>query len=83
MNYNPLRLEWDCRRGMLELDNIIMPFYKNHFANLSDKQKADFVALLACSDLQLFEWLFNGNKASEPHLQAMVERIQQANLNAN
>ena len=25
--YNKLRIEWDCRRGMLELDKIIMPFY--------------------------------------------------------
>ncbi|HHF3618970.1 TPA: succinate dehydrogenase assembly factor 2 family protein, partial [Haemophilus influenzae] len=23
--YNKLRIEWDCRRGMLELDKIIMP----------------------------------------------------------
>ena len=34
--YNKLRIEWDCRRGMLELDKIIMPFYKAHFDQLTD-----------------------------------------------
>lgn len=37
--YNKLRIEWDCRRGMLELDNVIMPFYRQHFDALSDTQK--------------------------------------------
>ena len=31
--HNKLRIEWDCRRGMLELDKIIMPFYKAHLTN--------------------------------------------------
>ena len=50
-NYDPLRIEWDCRRGMLELDKVIMPFYKQHFEQLSEHKKAIFVRLLACSDL--------------------------------
>lgn len=37
--YNKLRIEWDCRRGMLELDKIIMPFYKAHFDQLIDDKK--------------------------------------------
>ena len=37
--YNKLRIEWDCRRGMLELDKIIMPFYLKHFDELTDDKK--------------------------------------------
>ena len=44
--YNKLRIEWDCRRGMLELDKIIMPFYLTHFDTLSDDKKKIF--LFAC-----------------------------------
>lgn len=40
--YNKLRIEWDCRRGMLELDKIIMPFYKAHFDQLTDNKKRYF-----------------------------------------
>lgn len=75
--YNKLRIEWNCRRGMLELDKIIMPFYQQHFDQLSDPQKDDFIRLLACSDLQLFSWLFNGSKATDEGLQNMVSHIQQ------
>ena len=25
-HYDPLRIEWDCRRGMLELDKVIILF---------------------------------------------------------
>ncbi|AKD38301.1 FAD assembly factor SdhE [Pasteurella sp. P03HT] len=74
--YNKLRIEWDCRRGMLELDKVIMPFYQQYFDHLPDEQKDQFIRLLACSDLQLFSWFFNRGKASDPDLQHMVDYIQ-------
>ncbi|QIM69355.1 MULTISPECIES: FAD assembly factor SdhE [Basfia] len=73
--YDKLRLEWDCRRGMLELDKIIMPFYLEQFDNLTETQKATFVRLLACTDLQLFSWLFKRARASDTELQQMVDLI--------
>ena len=48
--YNRLRIEWDCRRGMLELDKIIMPFYKEHFDGLTEQQKDIFIRLLSATD---------------------------------
>lgn len=74
--YNKLRIEWDCRRGMLELDKVIMPFYKQHFEQLSETQKAVFIRLLACSDLQLFSWFFNRITAPDLELQKMITHIQ-------
>ncbi|OOF65745.1 succinate dehydrogenase assembly factor 2 [Rodentibacter sp. Ppn85] len=74
--YNKLRIEWDCRRGMLELDKIIMPFYKHYFDQLSDDQKDIFIRLLASTDLQLFSWFFNRGKSEDIELQNMVEYIQ-------
>lgn len=74
--YNKLRIEWDCRRGMLELDKIIMPFYLAHFDELSDDKKDIFIRLLASTDLQLFLWFFNRGKSQDEDIQAMVEYIQ-------
>lgn len=74
--YNKLRIEWDCRRGMLELDKIIMPFYLAHFDELSDDKKDIFIRLLASTDLQLFSWFFNRGKSQDEDIQAMVEYIQ-------
>ncbi|WP_386689125.1 succinate dehydrogenase assembly factor 2 [Lonepinella sp. MS14437] len=76
--YNKLRIEWDCRRGMLELDKVIMPFYQQHFEQLSEQQKRVFIRLLACTDLQLFSWFFNRTAATDAELQAMVDYIHQA-----
>jgi len=75
MEYNKLRIEWDCRRGMLELDKVIMPFYQQHFDNLTEPQKETFIRLLACTDLQLFSWFFNRTSAPDEGLQSMVDLI--------
>lgn len=74
--YNKLRIEWDCRRGMLELDKIIMPFYLKHFDELTDDKKDIFIRLLASTDLQLFSWFFNRAKSQDVELQMMIEYIQ-------
>ena len=74
--YNRLRIEWDCRRGMLELDKIIMPFYKEHFDGLTEQQKYIFIRLLSATDLQLFSWFFNGSRSEDSEVQTMVEEIQ-------
>ena len=58
--YNKLRIEWDCRRGMLELDD----------------KKDIFIRLLASTDLQLFSWFFNRGQSSDSEIQSMVEYIQ-------
>ncbi|MFZ7255905.1 succinate dehydrogenase assembly factor 2 [Avibacterium avium] len=75
--YNKFRLEWDCRRGMLELDKVIMPFFQQHFDELDEQQKATFVRLLSATDLQLFSWFFNRKPAPDLELQQMVSYIQE------
>ncbi|PJG82181.1 succinate dehydrogenase assembly factor 2 [Caviibacterium pharyngocola] len=75
--YNKFRIEWDCRRGMLELDKVIMPFFQQHFDDLPEKEKDVFLRLLACSDLQLFSWFFNRGEAPDLELRQMVTHIQE------
>ncbi|KGQ70255.1 hypothetical protein A1D23_05735 [Chelonobacter oris] len=74
--YNKLKIAWACRRGMLELDFMIMPFYQNCFDLLSEPQKATFVELLEYTDPELFRWLMNQQTAPTAELAAMVKRIQ-------
>ena len=74
--YNKLRIEWDCRRGMLELDKIIMPFYKAHFDQLTDDKKDIFIRLLAATDLQLFSWFFNGSNQKNLKFKTMFDNIK-------
>ncbi len=54
---NRFKLEWACRRGMRELDKMIMPFYQNHFNELNETQQQAFVEMLNYSDPELFRWV--------------------------
>ncbi|WP_040976889.1 FAD assembly factor SdhE [Necropsobacter massiliensis] len=75
--YNKFRIEWDCRRGMLELDKVIMPFFQHHFDDLADEKKDVFLRLLTATDLQLFSWFFNRVPAPDLELRQMVTYIQE------
>ncbi|NRA21614.1 MAG: succinate dehydrogenase assembly factor 2 [Oceanospirillaceae bacterium] len=71
------RLTWQCRRGMLELDVLFVPFMEQAFKQLSETEKDTFVRLLACEDQDLFVWLMRRDKSDDPQLQSMVELILQ------
>lgn len=76
MSFNSFRIEWECRRGMRELDEMVMPFYKKHFEELSEAQKQTFVELLKYPDPDLYRWFMNQKKAPIAEIQEMVELIQ-------
>ncbi len=69
------RVKWACRRGMLELDVILMPFFDMCFDELNDQEKNEFVDLLACDDPDLFAWFMGYQECQQPTLKAMVEKI--------
>lgn len=72
---NMARLRWGCRRGMLELDVVLEPFFDAEFANLGAQQQQDFERLLACDDPELFAWIMGHEQCSDEALAAMVKRI--------
>lgn len=69
------RIRWACRRGMLELDVIIMPFFEECFDSLSEQEKHDFVALLECDDPDLFTWMMGHGRSENPALAAMTDKV--------
>ncbi|CZF83695.1 Antitoxin CptB [Grimontia celer] len=73
------RIKWACRRGMLELDVIIMPFFEECFDTLTEEEKHHFVALLECDDPDLFTWLMGHGRSDKPELAAMIDKIVEHN----
>ncbi|MBB3306571.1 MULTISPECIES: FAD assembly factor SdhE [Enterobacterales] len=73
------RVQWACRRGMLELDIAIMPFFKFEYDSLDDTDKQVFIALLKSDDPDLFNWLMNHGEPVDPEFKRMVKLIQQRN----
>ncbi len=69
------RLKWACRRGMLELDVLFMPFVEEAFDELEDDKKLVFERLLTCDDPDLFAWFMGHQKCDDPELADMVSHI--------
>ena len=70
MEYN--RLKWASRRGMLELDLILMPFLENIYLSLTPQEQAGYVALLECEDQDMFGWLMQHKEPPTDELKNIV-----------
>ena len=68
------RLRWQCRRGMRELDQLLVAYLDNHYDAATDSDKQAFQALLALPDPELVGYLLN-NQAPDPALQRVVDDI--------
>ncbi|MCF7498479.1 MULTISPECIES: succinate dehydrogenase assembly factor 2 [unclassified Pseudoalteromonas] len=69
------RIRWACRRGMLELDVLFMPFVEQAFDSLSTEQQAVFQRLLECDDPDLFAWFMGHEECKDAELKSMVTLI--------
>ncbi|MDV7106270.1 succinate dehydrogenase assembly factor 2 [Vibrio sp. TH_r3] len=69
------RIKWACRRGMLELDVVIMPFFDECFDSLSETEQHDFIALLECDDPDLFNWVMQHGRSDDERLANMIDKI--------
>ena len=51
------KLQWQCRRGMRELDILLELYLKNCYAESNDTEKSAFQQLLTLSDPDLAGYL--------------------------
>ncbi|MBB1415679.1 succinate dehydrogenase assembly factor 2 [Pseudoalteromonas sp. SG44-1] len=73
--HNKARIRWACRRGMLELDVLFMPFVDEAFDSLSVQQQAVLQRLLEADDPDLFVWFMGHQECKDPELKQMVQLI--------
>ena len=69
------RLRWRSRRGMLELDLLLLPFFDEVFAGLESDEQQAFIKLLEQEDPILWDWFSRKSESDDPELAALVERI--------
>ena len=50
------RLFWHSRRGMLELDVLLVPFVQEVYPSLDAEDQARYRKLLECEDQDMFGW---------------------------
>lgn len=51
------RVRWRSRRGMLELDLLLVEFADKRYPGLPPTLQADYRALLECDDWVVLDWL--------------------------
>jgi antitoxin CptB len=77
-NLEHKRLMWHCRRGMLELDVLLLPFCRDVYLSLTKEDQAKFVDLIECEDPDLFAWFMQHQIAENPNHAYMVDMILKA-----
>ena len=70
------RLRWQCRRGMREMDELLLGFYERHYAGAPEREKSAFRRLLELPDPELIGYLLGGIDAADPELWHVVQRIR-------
>lgn len=76
MDTSIAKLRWQCRRGMLELDLLLLPFLEKIFPVLPAQEQAIFMQLLACTDQDLYDWLVACKEPAGQSLADMVKRVR-------
>ena len=70
------KLQWQCRRGMLELDVILQPFLEQHFLHLIPEEQEAFVNLLTEADPDLYTWIMGFGKCKNQTLHNIIAIIR-------
>ena len=66
---------WHSRRGMLELDLLLVPFVSEVFDALSKIEKVSYLALLEEEDQDIFAWLIGGSKPDHDRYALIISKI--------
>ena len=67
---------WQSRRGMLELDLLLMPFCQDQYPDLPEHKQASYRALLFHEDNLLYAWLMGFAIPRQASLSAIVQDIR-------
>ena len=72
---NSQKIFWHSRRGMLELDLLLVPFSQNVFTSLSLEMQLLYRDLLAEEDQDLWDWLVLGRVPPDLRFEKIIKRI--------
>jgi len=70
------KIKWQCRRGMLELDLVLMPFIDTTLDDLNEQEIHALEQLLQCSDPDINEWLMGHETPPTAELAEIVNLIR-------
>jgi antitoxin CptB len=69
------QLRWRSRRGMRELDVLLLRYLEQRYASAPQEEQQAFEALLELSDPQLFAYVVQREQPSDPQLLNVLARL--------
>ena len=75
MNELEKKILWQCRRGLWELDAILVPFVEHSFNDLNEEEIGKFRKFLSYEDIEMFDILVNKKGYEDQELESIIERI--------
>lgn len=69
------RLRWRCRRGMRELDQLMLRYLDGRWPAASEAERAQFLRLLDTEDDKLWRWFMGRERPEDTGLASIVDTI--------
>ncbi|WP_394169164.1 succinate dehydrogenase assembly factor 2 [Saccharospirillum alexandrii] len=69
------RLWWHSRRGMLELDVLLVPYTESVYPTLSEDDQRIYRRLIDNEDQDLWNWFLEKSTPEDPEMAYMVRKI--------
>lgn len=73
------RLKWQCRRGMRELDELLLRYLEEEYPGDSEANKDAFRAVLELADPELNGYLLQRQTPSSEPIARVIDRILRRN----
>ncbi|MEJ2680726.1 MAG: succinate dehydrogenase assembly factor 2 [Gammaproteobacteria bacterium] len=68
------QMRWRCRRGILEVELILQPYFERHARTVVTERKVIMDELLSCADTDLMMWFIQG---AQPENRALANFVQE------
>lgn len=81
--FNKQKIFWHSRRGMLELDLLLVPFATEVFDSLSSQDQLLYSDFLEQEDQDLFAWLMQRSEPDEARFKGIIQQILAHNRKSN
>jgi antitoxin CptB len=73
------RLAWQCRRGMKELDFLLVRYLRERYSQAASDERAAFADFLELPDPDIARYLLAGDVPTDPRRAALCRRLLQSN----
>lgn len=69
------RIRWQCRRGIKEVEVVLIPYFERFFLSSSPEKQQMFLSLLSCTDVEMFEWFTYRSKPEDEGMKVFVAEV--------